>query len=130
MGAVIAGDADGDLSKMPWGKESPVRIAHPLYDRIPLLRHWAEPGLHPMGGNRRTVKQASSFQPSERLTVDLGDLDRTTLNTVTGQSGNLFGANYTDQWHAWYEGQTFPLPFSRAAVEVSTVHRLELEPAE
>jgi penicillin amidase len=123
-------DAKGDLSQLQWGKESPVRIAHPMYDRIPLLRHWAEPGLHPNAGNGRTVKQAGSFQPSERLTVDLGDLDRTTLNTVTGQSGNLFGANYMDQWQAWYEGQTFPLPFSRTAVDRSTVHRLELQPAE
>jgi penicillin amidase len=118
-----------DVMSLQWGKVAPLKIEHPVYGRIPVLRRWAEPGSHPQAGSGRTVKPAGSFQPSERLTVDLGDLDRTTLNTVTGQSGNLFGENYMDQWHAWYEGQTFPLPFSREAVEKSTIHRLMLEPA-
>jgi penicillin amidase len=118
-----------DVMSLQWGKVAPLKIEHPVYGRIPVLRRWAEPGSHPQAGSGRTVKPAGSFQPSERLTVDLGDLDRTTLNTVTGQSGNLFGENYMDQWHAWHEGQTFPLPFSREAVEKSTIHRLMLEPA-
>jgi len=35
---------------------------------------------------------------------------------------------YMDQWKAWYEGTTFPLPFSADAVERTKTHRLVLEP--
>jgi penicillin amidase len=34
-----------------------------------------------------------------------------------------------DQWHAWYEGTTFTLPFSAPAIEASRAHRLVLQPA-
>jgi penicillin amidase len=33
-----------------------------------------------------------------------------------------------DQWKAWYEGSTFPLPFSAQAVEKAKAHTLVLEP--
>jgi len=33
-----------------------------------------------------------------------------------------------DQWEAWYNGSTFALPFSAAAVDHSAAHRLELRP--
>ena len=69
-----------------------------------------------------------SFGPSERMTVDLGNLDQSTLNVVTGESGQIFSRHYMDQWKAWYEGQTFLLPFSRSAVESAGKHRLRLEP--
>jgi hypothetical protein len=33
-----------------------------------------------------------------------------------------------DQWKAWYEGNTFALPFSPQAVEKNRAHRLVVEP--
>jgi hypothetical protein len=33
-----------------------------------------------------------------------------------------------DQWHAWYSGTTFVLPFSKTAVENVAAHRLILGP--
>jgi penicillin amidase len=62
------------------------------------------------------------------MTVDLADLDRTTLNVVTGQSGHLLSPHYLDQWTAWYEGHTYVLPFSAAAVDKARAHYLTLEP--
>jgi penicillin amidase len=67
------------------------------------------------------------FGPSERMTVDFADLDQTTLNTVTGQGGNFLSPYYLDQWKAWYEGTTFVLPFSSAAIDRAATHRLALE---
>jgi penicillin amidase len=62
------------------------------------------------------------------MTVDLSDLDATTLNLVTGESGNFLSPHYMDQWNAWYQGYTFTLPFSESAVEKSRTHELQLEP--
>ena len=70
-----------------------------------------------------------SFGPSQRMAVDFGDLDASTLNLVTGQSGQLTSPYYMDQFPAWYEGWSFPLPFSPAAVEKACAHTLVLEPA-
>jgi penicillin amidase len=75
------------------------------------------------------VKQiAGLLGPSERFTTDFGDLDHSTLNIVTGQSGQPLSEHWMDQWRAWYEGTTFPLPFSDAAVKSAAKHTLTLEP--
>jgi penicillin amidase len=61
------------------------------------------------------------------LTVDLSELDQSTLNLVTGEAGNLLSPYYMDQWKAWYEGYTFKLPYSSAAVAAAQQHVLVME---
>ena len=68
------------------------------------------------------------FGPSERLTVDFANLDASSLNIVTGQSGNFLSPYFMDQWQAWYQGTTFPLAFSVEAVEKARRHELKMEP--
>jgi penicillin amidase len=65
--------------------------------------------------------------PSERMTVDLADLDYSTLNLVTGEAGNFLSPYYMDQWQAWYENSTFAWPFSASAVQKASVHQLVLK---
>jgi penicillin G amidase len=121
--------APPDLSSWKWGEFHPVEIQHPIFGKIPLLRRWTGPGLRPQSGSQYTVKAVSrSHGPSERMTVDLANLDQSTLNLVTGEAGNLFSPYYMDQWNAWYEGFTFPWPFSQPALEKSRVHQLVLDP--
>jgi len=121
--------APKDLSNWHWGKFSPVEIEHPILSRLPIIGRWTGPGLHDQSGGGYTVKQVGrTFGPSERLTVDLSDLDQTRLNLVTGESGNFLSPYYMDQWRSWSEGFTFLLPFSRTAVQTARQHQLELEP--
>ncbi len=121
--------APKDLNSWNWGAFHPLEIQHPIFGKIPLLRHWAGPGVKEQSGSVFTVKAVSrDHGPSERLTVDLADLDQSTLNLVTGEAGNFFSPYYMDQWNAWYGGSTFTLPFSKAAVQASRVHELTLEP--
>ncbi|HSB75968.1 MAG TPA: penicillin acylase family protein, partial [Terriglobales bacterium] len=88
-----------DVANWHWGELNPVEINHPIFGAVPILRHWAGPGRHPQSGDSYTVKAVGRhFGPSERTTVDLADLDHSTLNIVTGQSGNLFSPYYMDQW--------------------------------
>jgi penicillin amidase len=93
------------------------------------LQRWTGPGVQPQSGSGYTVKAVSrNHGPSERLTVDLSDLDQTTLNLVTGEAGNFLSPYYMDQWKAWYEGFTFRLPYSSKAVQAAQQHELVMEP--
>ena len=121
--------APSNLNSWDWGPQDSVTIQNPILGRIPLLREWSGPGEQPQAGSGYTVKAAGrDYGPSERFTADLANLDSSTLNTVTGQSGNFLSPYYMDQWKAWYTGYTFKLPFSKSAVEDATAHRLILEP--
>jgi penicillin amidase len=123
-------DAPRDLDSWRWGEYSPLVIQHPIFGKIPLLRRWSGPGTVEQSGGGETVKQVGrSFGPSERMTVDFSNFDESTLNIVTGESGNLLSPHFMDQWKAWYEGTTFALPFSEPAVERAAHHRLQLVPA-
>jgi penicillin amidase len=127
--AVSGSDAPKDLNSWKWGHVNPVEIQHPIFGRIPILQYWAGPGLHEQSGSGYTVKAVTRHHgPSERMTVDLSNLDQSTLSLVTGQASNLLSPYYMDQWKAWYEGSTFPLPFSPEAVDKAKAHMLVLEP--
>jgi len=127
--AVSGPDAPKDLTDWRWGVYNAVDIEHPVLGKIPLLARWTAPGMQEQSGSGYTVKAVTRHHgPSERFTANLGDLDRSTLNTVTGQGGNFLSPYYMDQWKAWYEGTTFVLPFSEKAVRAAKSHELVLEP--
>jgi penicillin G amidase len=118
-----------DLTSWRWGAFNAVEIQHPILGKIPLIRNWSGPGVQEQSGSGYTVKAVTRHHgPSERFTANLADLDQSTLNLVTGQSGNFLSPHYMDQWNAWYEGTTFTLPFSAKAVDGAKTHRLLLEP--
>jgi len=117
------------IDSWKWGAQNTVTIQNRVLSKLPLVGGWTGPGENPQSGNGYTVKAVgSNYGPSERLTVDLSNLDASTLNVVTGQSGNFLSPYYMDQWNAWYKGATFPLPFSKTAVENAATHRQMLEP--
>lgn len=127
--AVKAPEVPANLNSWHWGTSHPVEIQHPILGQIPVLRRWTGPGTREQSGSGYTVKAVTRHHgPSERMTVDLSDLDQSTLNLVTGQAGNFLSPYYMDQWEAWHEGSTFTLPFSKQAVEKARVHELVLEP--
>ena len=129
--AVSAPDAPKDLDSWRWGKYHPLEIQHPVLGNIPLLSHFTGPGIKEQSGSTFTVKAVSrDHGPSERMTVDLSDLDRSTLNLVTGEAGNFLSPYYMDQWNAWYQGFTFPLAFTPHAVQESSTHQLVLLPVQ
>src|SRR5207245_11486348 len=69
-----------------------------ILSRIPLLKYWSGPGVQDQSGSGYTVKAATrTHGPSERFTANLADLDQSTLNVVTGQSGNFLSPHYMDQ---------------------------------
>src|SRR5262249_35016873 len=121
--AVNDSDAPKNLNSWRWGQVHPVEIQHPILGRIPVLHRWTGPGIQEQSGSGYTVKAVTrSHGPSERMTVDLANLDQSTLNLVTGEAGNFLSPYYMDQWRAWHEGYTFTLPFSAQAIEKARRH--------
>jgi penicillin amidase len=65
-----------------------------------------------MSGSSTTVKQTTGvLGPSERMVVDLGDLDKSVQNLQAGESGLVLSRHYKDQWPAYYAGTSFPMQF-------------------
>jgi penicillin amidase len=128
--AVNRPEAPQDLTSWRWGSYNAVRIQHPILGKIPVLNRWTGPGRQEQSGGAYAAKAVTpTHGPSERFTANLADLDQSTLNLVTGESGNFLSPNYMDQWKAWYEGTTFALPFTQRAVEATRTHALVMEPS-
>jgi penicillin amidase len=63
-----------------------------------------------------------------RMVVDLAALDHSVQNITLGESGQAFSPYYQDQFDSWYNGRSFPMTFSDAAVEQATIRKLILGP--
>ena len=121
--------APADLRNWRYGYQHPVEIEHPLYGLLPYFKKWTGTGKQPQSGDTSTVKQVSrTFGPSQRFTMDWSNIDGSTENIVLGESGNPLSPYYRDQWTYWYDGTTFQLPFTDAAIAASTSHTLQLLP--
>jgi penicillin amidase len=125
--------APSDLSKWRYGQFHPIDIEHPIFSQSPILQRLigvpTGTGIQPQSGDDVTVKQVGrAFGPSERFTADLSNFDHSTLNLVLGESSNPTSPWFMDQWPAWYNGTTFPLPFTNAAVDAASSHTLTLTP--
>jgi penicillin amidase len=112
-----------------WGDTIPLTFRHPLSGGLPLLGRWLNVGPFPQAGTGTTVKQTTPrLGPSMRMVVDFSDFDQSVQNITLGESGQVLSPYYRDQFTAWYEGKSFPMLFSDAAVEQGAVHKLVLEP--
>ncbi len=131
--AVRKGMRDGraplDVTHWVYGRWHVVDIEHPLAFLLPVIGRIAGTGPQPQSGDGTTVKQVGrDFGPSQRFTMDWNNVDGSTENIVLGESGNPLSPYFRDQWNDWYNGTTFALPFTPAAVAAQTTHTLRLMP--
>lgn len=107
-----------------WGRIHEWNLTHPIGKELPLVNGFFDIGPVEMSGTGTTVKQTtSSLGPSERMVVDLGDLEKSVQNLVTGESGFVASSHYKDQWPAYYAGKSFPMQFER--VEAKEILRVK-----
>ncbi len=107
-----------DVTKWSWGKYNQLRLAHPIGSRIPYVGRFVakyfDIGPVTQSGSSTSVKQASHrLGPSMRMALDFADLDRSKMNLLTGESGQVLSSHYKDQFEAWYYGRTFPMQFGK-----------------
>ena len=127
--AMVDGKASPEVSKWNYGSWHVVDIEHPLSNFLPYVSRMAGTGMLPLSGDTTTVKQVGrSFGPSQRFTMDWSNIDGSTEDIVLGESGNPFSPYFHDQWDDYYNGRTFALPFTPAAVVANAQHTLRLLP--
>lgn len=101
-----------DIAKWQYGRYLRIQIDHPVTHQIPWVGKYFDIGPVPMSGSGTTVKQTTrKLAPSMRMTADPADWERSFLNIVTGESGQVLSFHYRDQWGDWYNATTYPMPF-------------------
>ena len=107
--------------------ESGIAPIEALFNRGPFEASGGESIVNATGWDPTEGFEVTSV-PSERLIVDLADLDQTLTITTTGQSGHPFHPNYIDQADRWRLIEFHSSPFSLEAVLANAGSHLRLEP--
>jgi penicillin amidase len=102
-----------------WGHLLFWKFEHPVFSKLPPVEwlfdftYQRKSGPFEMSGGSTTVKQTTAILgPSERMVVDLGDLDHSVQNLVLGESGSVSSSHFEDEWPAYYYGTSFPMQFN------------------
>jgi penicillin amidase len=123
--------------KTPWADAHAASFAHPISGGGRLLAWLFNRGPVPVIGDTFTVNRASydRLEPfgtweiaSWRQLFDVGHWDESRVVLPAGQSGHPMSPHYFDQNEMWRQGQYRQQPFSRAAVEAASAHRLVFVP--
>ena len=69
-----------------------------------------------------------TFGSSQRLIVDLADMEKVLAVNSTGESGHPFHKHRDDESALWVDVVLHPLPFSRQGVEKVAEDTLVLKP--
>jgi penicillin amidase len=115
-----------DPAKWRWGALHTVTFAHPLSPGLPgPLRALFDIGPYERAGDGYSVNNGSyslatpytlRSHASERMLVDLGDLDNSRAILPTGQSGQPLARHWADQTPLWLRGELHPMWFTRARI--------------
>lgn len=133
----VAGLLGDDPVAWSWGA---LHHAHPQHPIAALLAgpapEWAAVGPAPRGGSGDTVG-AAAYGPGFRQTagatfrivVDVGSWDDSVAMNSPGQSGVPGSPHYDDLFAGWAADGSFPLLYSREAVEKHTRRTITLRPS-
>jgi len=120
-----------------WGDLHQIAFTHPLLaladkDLADDMRYPA----YPRGGSRNTTN-STGFRPSDfnviagasfRMVLDVGQWDDAEMTNAPGQSGDPRSVFYDNLLEGWATDSSFPLLYSRSAVEANQALRIVLEP--
>lgn len=128
-----------DSGAWRWGDLHQMRFEHPLHGVAPpaLQARLALPAW-PRGGNtdtpNNTTYDGRSFDvrsgASFRMVLDVGNWDAARMTNAPGQSGDPRSPFYANLLAGWANDESFPLIYSRAAIDAATVQRIRLFPLE
>ncbi len=128
-----------NIAGWQWGCLHTITFRHQPLNNVPVLNMFFNGPTLPARGDRFTVNAAAfnASQPyqmvhgsSQRLLVDLGDLNNSLGIAATGQSGQVFNPHREDFIPKWQNVEYVPLLFNREAAQASAEAVLTLIPAE
>jgi len=110
-----------DIQRWRYGRYTQTEVDNRVIHAVPLIGKYFDLGPLPMSGSPTTVRQSTrTLAPSMRMDADLGDWDRSLLNVLAGQSGQILSSHYRDEWMDYYSARSYPLQF-RAVEARSTL---------
>nr|MDQ4008049.1 penicillin acylase family protein [Actinomycetota bacterium] len=118
-----------------WGRLHHAAPTHPLAGLLSCS--WTHLPRLERGGSGDTVLCTAydgTFRQTAgatfRIVVDVGDWDSSVAMNAPGQSGRPEDPHWDDLYRGWADDRSFPLHFSREAVEAHTQTRYHLVPAD
>jgi penicillin amidase len=103
-----------------------------IFNRGPFRTSGGNSIVNATGWSAAEPDAAQAYQvawlPSERLIVDLSDLQASLSVITTGESGHAFHRNYVDQADLWRTIQYHPMLWESAQVEAAAKNHLTLAP--
>ena len=122
----IARRQGSQIETWQWGNEHNLVYAHPLFDRVPLLRDIASV-RYPAGGGSHTLNRAD-LPYAGRGIYDFSDLDNSRFALPLGQSGNilsLYAGNFLERWQKL---SYVDIPSNRSEIARTAVGTINLSP--
>jgi len=126
-----------EVVEWKWGKIHMAEFQHSLSVKK-LMSQIFNKGPYPIGGDTDTVHQSAynlsdpcnntSWCPSNRFIIDVGNWDDCLVISPPGQSGILGSRHYDNMIHLWRTGDYIPLLWSRQKVEELTEYTLVMKP--
>jgi len=126
-----------DPIKWHWGALHQTAFRHPLLDRFTAeMASKATLPRYPRGGDGNSPN-ATSFDGNDfsvtagaswRMVLDVGRWDQAVMTNAPGQSGDPRSPFYANLLEGWATDRSFPLVYSRAAVDAHTVKVIQLQP--
>lgn len=125
-----------DRTGWTWGALHQTTLRHPVLSKAEVPAEWGSLPSVPRAGSGDTVGltgydagfnavMGSSF----RLAVDVGEWDSSRVVNAPGQSGDPHSDHYADLLDLWATNGSFPLLYSREAVEDAVDQRIILRAA-
>ena len=128
-----------DPSAWRWGTLHHTNFAHPLLDFADgKLAEAMRLPEYPRGGNGYTPNATGFYNEklevdhgaSYRQVIDVGEWDASRMTNAPGQSGDPRSPFYDNLLEGWASEESFPLLYSREAIEQATVQVIRLRPAD
>jgi penicillin amidase len=126
-----------DPTQWRWGTLHQTAFRHPLLHRFgPANAERAEMKRFPRGGDGNSPN-ATSFDGNDfsvtsgaswRMVLDIGRWDQARMTNAPGQSGDPRSPFYSNLLEGWATDRSFPLLYSRAAIDAHVVKVIRLEP--
>jgi penicillin G amidase len=126
-----------DPTEWRWGRLHQMSFRHPLLHQFgKALAARAEMKSYPRGGDG-TTPNATSFESPDfavtrgaswRMVLDVGRWDLARMTNAPGQSGDPRSPFYSNLLEGWATDRSFPLLYSRAAIEAHVVKVIRLVP--
>lgn len=122
-----------------WGDIHRIKFQHPLFDQAPpALQKQMKIRDYPRGGNANTTNNTGfrgegfdvASGASFRMVVDVGNWDNAFATNAPGQSGDPRSRFYDNLLDNWAKDDSFPLLYSRTAVEKNVAFSITLLPGE